>query len=53
MGRVLFGVATLFFFLAAVGSALVPNPTAWGLVLVALGLCVGGWIPWPSRRPGA
>lgn len=51
MGRIFFGVATLFFFLAAVGSSIVPQPTAWGLVLVALGLAVGSWSPWPKRSP--
>ncbi len=53
MGRVFFGVAALFFFLAAVGSNLIPNPTAWGLVMTAIGLAFGGVpiIPW--KKPGA
>lgn len=53
MGRIFFGVATLFLFLAAIGSSLIPNPTAWGLVMIALGLLVGNWAPWPwpKRTP--
>lgn len=50
MGRIFCGVAALFFFLAAVGSGLIPNPTAWGFVAMAIGLAVGGWTPWPWRR---
>jgi hypothetical protein len=46
MGRIFFGIAALFFFFAAVGVTVIPNPTAWGLVAVALGLAVGAWIPW-------
>ena len=48
MGRIFFAVAALFFFLAAVGAHLIPNPTAWGFVALALGCCVGGlsWTPW-------
>lgn len=46
MGRVFFGVSALFFFFAAVGVTIIPNPTAWALCAMALGLLVGGWIPW-------
>lgn len=46
MGRIFFGIAALFFFFAAVGVNIIPNPTAWGLVSMALGLAVGAWIPW-------
>jgi hypothetical protein len=46
MGRIFFGIAAVFFFLAAVGAHLIPNPTAWGFVALALGCCVGGWTPW-------
>lgn len=49
MGRIFFGIAALFFFLAAVGATIVPNATAWGFVALALGLVVGGWTPW--KRP--
>lgn len=45
MGRIFFGIAALFFFLAAVGSDLLPHPTAWGLCSMAIGLLVGGWSP--------
>lgn len=45
MGWVLMIVAALFFFLAAVGSALIPAPMAWGLFFLALGLAIGGSLP--------
>jgi hypothetical protein len=51
VGKGLFCVSALFFFLAAVGSNLIPNPTAWGLVLLALGMAVGNWLPWRGRTP--
>lgn len=35
-------VAVFFFFLAAVGSSLMPRPEAWGLVALAVGLALGG-----------
>lgn len=46
MGRIFFGIAALMFFLAAVGSHLIPNAATWGLFGLALGFAVGGWIPW-------
>lgn len=46
VGRIFFGISALFFFFAAINVTVVPNPTAWGLVSLALGLAVGGWIPW-------
>lgn len=46
VGRIFFGIAALLFFFAAVSVTIIPNPTAWGLFCVALGLAVGGWIPW-------
>jgi hypothetical protein len=49
LGRILFGIATVLLFLAAVGSHVIPNPTAWGFVTLALGFAVGGWTPW--KRP--
>ncbi len=54
MGRVFFAVAALFFFLAAVGAHQIPNSTAWGFVLLAIGLAVGGvpMIPWRQQKPG-
>lgn len=51
MGRIFFGIAALLFFFAAVGVTVIPNPTAWGFVLTAVGLAVGGWIPW-RKAPG-
>jgi hypothetical protein len=50
MGRIFYAFSALFFFLAAVGSHIMPNATAWGLVALALGLAVGGWTP-SFRRP--
>ncbi len=32
----------LLFAIAAVGAAIIPNATAWGLFFVALGLALGG-----------
>lgn len=46
MGRVFFGLAALFFFFEAANVHIMPHPTAWGFVSLALGLAVGGWIPW-------
>lgn len=48
MSRIFFAIAALFFFFAAVGVKVLPNPTAWGLVALAIGLAVGGlgWTPW-------
>ena len=51
MGRIFFAISAIFFFLAAVGSHILPNPTAWGLVALALGLAVGAWMPSFSRAP--
>lgn len=52
MGRLFFLVSAVFFFLAAVGSHLLPNATAWGLVALALGLAVGSWTPLLWRQKG-
>lgn len=45
-------IAAILFFFAAVGANLIPNPTAWGLVALALGLCFGGGpaIPFFKRK---
>lgn len=40
--NLLFVIAAILFFLAAVGSQIVPNATAWGLFFLALGLALGG-----------
>ncbi len=40
--NVLFVIAAILFFLAAIGSAIIPNATAWGLFFLALGLALGG-----------
>ncbi len=42
MGRIFFGISALLFFFAAVGVHIIPNPTAWGLFSLALGLFIGG-----------
>jgi hypothetical protein len=54
MGWVFMVLAAILFFLAGVGSPLVPNATTWGLFCMALGLAVGGNIPmtWTRRPPG-
>lgn len=46
IGRIFLAIAALFFFLAGVGAKLIPDPTAWGLFTLALGLAIGNWIPW-------
>jgi len=46
MGRILFIAAAILFFLAGVGSLLIPNAVTWGLFALALGLAVGGSLAW-------
>lgn len=46
MGRIFFGIAVLFFFFAAVGVSIIPNPSSWGFCSLSLGLLTGGWVPW-------
>ena len=52
MSRGFCALAALFFFFAAVGVRILPEPTAWGLVCLAIGCAVSGvpWIPW-RRAP--
>jgi len=50
VGRIFFGVSALFLFLAAIGANLIPNATAWGLCLMALGLMTNGIGTWPWKR---
>lgn len=45
VGRIFFAIAALLFFLAGVGANFIPNPTAWGLFTLALGLAIGNWTP--------
>jgi hypothetical protein len=42
VGTLFILAAVVLFFLAAVGSAILPNPTAWGFVCFALGHLLGG-----------
>lgn len=42
MGRLFFIFAVVLFFFAAVGVGIIPNPTAWGLVSLAIGFAVAG-----------
>lgn len=42
LGTLFLIAAVVFFFLAAIGSALMPNPTAWGLLCFTIGHLVGG-----------
>ena len=52
VGTLFLIAAVVFFFLAAIGSALMPSPTAWGFVCFALGHLLGGFsIPTPSKAP--
>lgn len=48
MGRFFFISSAVLFFFAAINVTIIPNPTAWGLVALAVGLAVGGWswTPW-------
>ena len=42
LGALFLILAVVLFFFAAVGVAFLPNPAAWGLVCLALGiLCAG------------
>lgn len=52
MAWIFYLIAAVLFFFAAVGVAFIPNPSAWGLFFVAIGLTVGGGIlnVIPSRR---
>lgn len=46
MGRIFLGISALLFFFAAVGVHFIPNPSAWGMVALALGLFAGGGGAW-------
>ena len=48
-----FTLAAFLFFFAAVGVKIIPDPTAWGLVCLAIGLAVGGlgWRLWRGNSP--
>lgn len=48
----LYILSAILFFFAAVGVTLIPNPTAWGLFFMALGMATGGpaWGFW-KRSP--
>lgn len=50
MAWVAYVIAAILFFFAAVGVAFIPNPTAWGLFFVALGLAIGGGVLQVARR---
>jgi len=41
IGRILYVVAAVLFFLGAIGSTVIPNPSTWGLFCIALGLSLG------------
>ena len=42
LGFIFLLCAAVLFFFGAVGVVIVPNPTAWGFVALALGLLTGG-----------
>jgi hypothetical protein len=48
-----FTLAAFLFFFAAVNVTIIPNPTAWGLVCLAIGLATGGlgWRLWRNTVP--
>jgi hypothetical protein len=52
VGSLFLVLALVLFFFAAVGVTVIPNPTAWGLVALTLGLLLAG-IPLAWRRAGA
>ncbi len=54
MGWLFAVIACVLFFLAAVGSAIIPNPTSWGLFFLSLAIAFGGYFPYASgwtRKP--
>lgn len=40
--NILFVIAAVLFFFAAIGVTIIPQATAWGLFFLALGLALGG-----------
>ncbi len=50
MAWILMIIACVFFFLAAVGATLIPNPTSWGLFFMALGFVAEMVGPWVTAR---
>ena len=48
----LYLVAALLFFLAGIGSGIIPNAATWGLFFVALGLAFGSVISLPQINIG-
>jgi len=50
MSRIFCGIAAAFFFCAAVGVTVIPNPSAWGLVALSIGCAIGGWNWTPWRK---
>lgn len=39
--RIIFGISALLFVFAGLGVTVIPNPTTWGLFMLALGFFVG------------
>lgn len=50
MPFIMFIIAAIFFFLAAVSANLLPNPTAWGLVALAVAFVLQSDYPSYPRR---
>lgn len=48
IGTIFLAVAVFFFFLAGVGSTLIPNPTTWGLCALTLGIMLSGVKVWKA-----
>lgn len=47
----LYVLAAVLFFFAAVGVSVIPSPTAWGLFFLALAMALGGprWGFWKKQ----
>ena len=43
ISKILFLVAVILLFIAAIGWSLVPNPMIWALLCIALGLFLNGY----------
>ena len=49
IGQIFLLGAVVFFFFAAVDVTVIPRPTSWGLVTLALGILLAG-VPIPSWK---
>lgn len=49
IGQIFLLGAVLLFFFACIGVTVIPNPTGWGLVTLALGILLAG-VPIPAWK---